>query len=87
MLSNQDTWNLACALARSGEYANVVMIERELRRRGVLKDGPLTTQSFRRELLTRVCHAARRGDIEAEPLQSERPAFGLGRLNLALDLP
>jgi hypothetical protein len=64
MLNNKSAWELACELARSGDYANVVMIERELHRRGVLRDSSLTTQIFRRELLTRLCHAARNGEAK-----------------------
>jgi hypothetical protein len=54
-------WKLACDMARSGDYANVIMIERELRRRGLLVGEHLTTNVVKRELLTRVCHAVRSG--------------------------
>ena len=56
-------WELACQLARSGDYANVVMIERELELRGLL-DGPITTNQYKRNLLTRTCHAMRGGDLD-----------------------
>lgn len=66
----KSVWDLACDLARSGQYANVVMVERELRRLGTLKAGaPLTTHILRRELITRVCHAARAGAY-AEPMSN-----------------
>lgn len=69
MPSNKHAWELACALARSGEYANVVMIERELRRRGILEAGAcVTTHILKRELLTRLCHAARNGGDHASPV-------------------
>jgi hypothetical protein len=61
MIYDKNAWKIACELARTGKYANVVMIERELRHRGILKGGSVTTHILRRELLTRACHAARNG--------------------------
>lgn len=59
MSDNRSTWALACELARTGDYDNVVIIERELRRRGLLLTGAITYNTHRREHLTRLCHAAR----------------------------
>lgn len=56
-------WDLACALAETGEFANVTMIEQELSRRGISQ--AVTENSRKREFLTRACHAARDG-IEVE---------------------
>lgn len=63
MPHDRDAWKLACDLARTGQYANVVMVERELQRRGVI-DGPITTNQYKRNLLTRTCHAMRGGDLD-----------------------
>jgi len=73
---DKQLWKYACELARSGEYANVIIIERELRRRGVLAREHITTNVMRRELLTRVCHAARNGGAD-EDLSDEK-LFGPG---------
>jgi hypothetical protein len=62
MLHDRKLWGLACDMARSGDYANVIMIERALRRQGLLVGELLTTNVVKRELLTRVCHAVRTGD-------------------------
>jgi hypothetical protein len=65
MLHSKGAWEAACELARSGNYANVVMIERELRRRDLLGRGEsIATSILRRELLTRACHAARNGVVD-----------------------
>jgi hypothetical protein len=66
MFHDKHLWQLACDMARSGEYANIIMIERELRRQGLLAGEHLTTNIVKRELLTRVCHAVRNGDPEVE---------------------
>ena len=68
MFQEKSAWEVGCELARSGDYANVIMIERELRRRGILGLGESVTASiFRRERLTRACHAARNGvDSDAD---------------------
>jgi hypothetical protein len=73
-------WKLACEMARSGDYANVILIERELRRRGLLLGEHLTTNIVKRELLTRVCHAVRRGTPEEteEPDEPFRLPTALG---------
>ena len=76
MFHNKSAWEVGCELARSGDYANVIMLERELRRRGLLGAGESVTGSiFRRERLTRVCHAARNGVAEdfAESESDPRP--------------
>lgn len=73
MFHDKGVWGLACELARSGDYANIIMIERELRQRGLLA-GELTTNIVKRELLTRTCHAAREGfslDIFTAPVSYE----------------
>jgi hypothetical protein len=70
MFHDMGVWNLACELARSGNYANVVMIEYELRRRGELSGEAITNSAYRRELLTRLCHAARSGEF----IEDDRPA-------------
>ena len=75
-----DIWKLACDMARSGDYANVIMIERGLRQRGLLIGEHLTTNVVKRELLTRICHAVRRG-TSAEGDQADEPL----RLPTALD--
>lgn len=66
MLRDKSVWKLACELAETGDFANVVMIERELLRRGIRE--PVTSNAFKREFLTRLCHAAKeRGGAAAPP--------------------
>jgi hypothetical protein len=60
-MQNGKVWDVACDLARSGDFANVIMIEKELRRRGLIGEEHVTTNVPKRELLTRLCHAARNG--------------------------
>jgi hypothetical protein len=71
MFHDRNIWKLACDMARSGEYANVIIIEQELRRRGLLSAEFVTTNIVRRELLTRICHAVRNGD-SAIPEESDK---------------
>lgn len=52
-------WDLACELAETGEFANITMIERELSLRGISHG--VTENAWKRQLLTRTCHAARSG--------------------------
>ena len=75
MFHDRDVWSLACELARSGEYANVIMIEYELRRRGRLTGDAITNSAYRRELLTRLCHAARSGETALDDLPRRDPAI------------
>ena len=75
MFHDMGVWNLACELARSGDYANVVMIEYELRRRGRLAGDSITRSAYRRELLTRLCHAARSGEAIGDDLPRRDPAI------------
>jgi hypothetical protein len=58
MFGNRRLWSLACELARSGNYHNIVMIELELKRRDLLI-GSLTDSTYLRDQLTRLCHDAR----------------------------
>ena len=75
MFHDMGVWNLACELARSGAYENVVMIENELRRRGKLSGEVITHSAYRRELLTRLCHAARSGEATEDYLPARDPAI------------
>ena len=75
MFHDKGVWNLACELARSGDYENVVMIEYELRRRGQLSGDAITNSLYRRELLTRLCHAARSGQSVEDHLPVRDPAI------------
>ena len=75
MFHDKGVWALACELARSGNYANVVMIEYELRRRGKLAGDAVTNSPYRRELLTRLCHAARSGEAVEDYLPIRDPAI------------
>lgn len=81
MSHDRSNWTLACELARTGDYENVVMIEYELRRRGRLAGDAITYNAHRREHLTRVCHAAREGkaieiDLARDPPRSQGGSFG-----------
>jgi hypothetical protein len=67
MYPDRAVWALACELARSGAYENIVTIELELRQRGRLGQGEITHNTYWREYLTRLCHAARDGmRVEAQ---------------------
>jgi hypothetical protein len=74
VLPDRTTWKLACALARSGAYDNVVLVEYELRRRGLIKE-VLTDNAFWREHITRRCHAARDGVVERAAATHRDPAI------------
>lgn len=56
-----------------GDYENVVMIEYELRRRGLLVGDAITHNANRREHLTRLCHAAREGETKEIDLARDPP--------------
>jgi hypothetical protein len=81
MSHDRNNWTLACELACTGDYENVVMIEYELRRRGRLVGNAITHNAHRREHLTRVCHAAREGktveiDLARDLPRSQGRSFG-----------
>jgi hypothetical protein len=75
MFRENGVWTLACELARSGGYANVIMVEEELRRRGKLIGEAVTNSPHRREYLTRLCHAARSGEAIQDDLPRRDPAI------------
>lgn len=75
MFPDRAVWNLACELARSGDYENIVTIERELRRRNLLVRAALTDNTYRREYLTGLCHASRDGSIVVENDGRRDPAI------------
>jgi hypothetical protein len=79
MFHDNNLWSLACDMARSGDYANVIMIERELKRCGLLAGEHVTTNVVKRELLTRVCHAVRTGYPEERggPIKRTLPEIRL----------
>lgn len=74
MFTDKSVWETACDMAASGEYANVAVIERELRRRGLIAS-EITSNVYKREFLTRACHAARDGvrmEFRSSPLEALR---------------
>ena len=75
MFPDREVWSLACELARSGKYENIVTIERELRQRNLLGHGTVTHNTYWREYLTRLCHAARDGSAIVENYQRRDPAI------------
>jgi hypothetical protein len=58
---NGSAWTVACRLAKSGRFRNVIEVEIELRRRGAIGE-VLTDNTYLRELLTRMCHRSRSAD-------------------------
>ena len=72
MFSDNSVWKIACEMAASGAYTNVATIERELRRRGLISR-EITSNVYRREFLTRACHAGRDGvrlEFRPSPLEA-----------------
>ena len=59
MFGNRRLWPLARDLARTGHYANIVMVELELQRRDLLVGSTLTDSSYLRDQITGLCHDAR----------------------------
>ena len=74
MFPKGEIWDVACELARSGAYENIVTIERELRRRALL-NGVLTQNTYWREYLTRLCHTARDGFLDKNEHRRGDPAI------------
>jgi hypothetical protein len=72
---DSEVWKLACELARSGDYENIVTIERELRRRKLLVRGTVTHNTYWREYLTRLCHTSRDGGAIFVNYQWRDPAI------------
>ena len=75
MFPDREAWDLACELARSGDYENIVTIERELRRRNLLVHGAVTHNIYWREYLTRLCHSSRDGKRDIEDHERRDPAI------------
>jgi hypothetical protein len=75
LFHDRSIWDVACELARTGYYANVIMIEEDLRLRGRLNGDVITHSVYRREYLTRLCHAARAGELLEDDIPARDPAI------------
>ena len=77
MFTDRNVWQMACEMAASGAYANVATIERELRRRDLISR-EITGNVYKREFLTRACHAGRDGvrmEFRPSPLEALRQSL------------